>query len=139
MTKTIVGLHRNDARPRIADCDRLTVGENNFCGFRAARDAESAIADRHCPGEGILAFQTDARCGVDRHAQGLQEESERRETCQRVALADGRACFGVVALVEGARLFKILHDRGHDVFHQTRGLGVESVGEQSLADELVEG
>ena len=27
--------------------------------------------------------------------------------------------------------------RGHDVFHQTRGLGMESVGEQAFADESV--
>ncbi len=46
---------------------------------------------------------------------------------------------GVIALIKRVFLFQILDDSRHQASGQMRGLGLESVSEQTLPDELVPG
>src|SRR5687768_3285934 len=106
-------LYFDDARPFVFDDDTFAVCERCNGLIDAAHDREALVFYSHSPGKQIPALKFYACRGKNRDPQGLHEQTNGCEAMQRIPFTDAGSFFGVIALMEGAVLFKVLDHRVH--------------------------
>ena len=96
---------RNDCVGRVSQAGGLAIRENDHGLFGLARHRQASIFYRNWPRKWVLSGQRQASGRLNGYPERLEEQSQRRETLQRVAFPQANAGLGMIGLEESLLFF----------------------------------